>query len=251
MAGTLAACALLVAFAGCGLVSAGPPTAQQIFDRAQQSKMKDAKITMSGQLASSVSGLSFTLSINGDGEIVTKPASAYHLTLNIALSSTQINGTITSDLIQTGGKLYNKTAIQIPGFPASNSNLYTADTAPADESSLLPTSAANLKIAGEETIRGDKCWHLTSTQYVDAQGTPVATPTSGTTPVTADMWIRESDDYYVRAKLSALPGLSLPLGDTGTGDSSASVGNAGFTIDLSDYDKGITINPPPADQIQS
>lgn len=242
--GALGACALLVAVAGCGLIPGGPPTAQEIFDRARQSKMKDAAVTLSGALATSISGININLTINGNGQIVTKPA-AYHLTLNAALSSAQVNGTITVDLIQVGDTVYSKTAIQIPGFPTTNSDLYTKATAPADQGSLLPQSSANLKLVGEETIRGDKCWHITSTQYVDAQGTPVPTTTAGASPVTTDMWIRESDYYYVRVKLDSLPGLSLPLGGT-----SASASSNGFTVDLSDFDKGVTISPPPADQIQ-
>ena len=71
---------------------------------------------------------------------------------------------------------------------------------------------------------------------------------AGASPVTTDVWIRESDYYYVREKLSTLPGLSLPIG--GSTSTTTSASNVGFTIDLSDYDKGVTISPPPADQIQ-
>lgn len=254
LVGVLSACALLVLFTGCGLGPIAPPTAQQIADRAKQSKMKDATIALSGNIATTTSGIDISLTISGNGQIVVKPATAYHLTMNIGLSSSSINGTIASDLIQVSGKQYSKSTVTIPGFPGTNSDLYTVTDVSADQSSLLPDVSTNAKIVGEDTIRGDKCWHLTTTQYLDAQGTPVTATTSGATPVTADEWIRESDYYYVRAKLSTLPGLGLPLGGSDSGSSGTTTGtsaNAGFTIDLSNYDTGVTISPPPADQIQS
>jgi hypothetical protein len=54
--------------------------------------------------------------------------------------------------------------------------------------------------------------------------------------------------------MDTLPGFSLPLGDTSNSSSAtptASSANAGFTFDFSDYDKGVTISAPPADQIGS
>lgn len=249
LVGVFSACALLMVFAGCGLAPAAPPTAQQILDRAKQSKMKDADMALSGTIDTSISGISFTLTITGNGKIVVKPSNAYHMTMNIAMSSSQINGTITGDLIQVGGKQYSKTTVNIPGLPNTNSDLYTVSA--ADQSSLLPDVGTNAKIVGEDTIRGDKCWHVTTTQYLDAQGTPVTASTSGATPVTADEWIRESDYYYVRAKLSTLPGLGLPLGGSSGSSTTTAPANAGFTIDLSNYDTGATISPPPAAQIQS
>lgn len=251
--GALSVCALLVVFAGCGLAPVAPPTAQQIVNGAKQSKMKDASVTLSGNITTSTSGIDFTLAITGNGQIVVKPSTAYHLTMNIALSSSQINGTIAGDLIQTNSKLYSKTTVNIPGFPSTNSNLYTVSDASGDQS-LLPDASGNAKTVGEDTIRGDKCWHVTVTQYVDAQGTPVASGTSGATPVTADEWIRESDYYIVRVKLNTLPGLGLPLGGSDTSSSgtpTASSANVGFIIDLSNYDTGVTISAPPADQVQS
>lgn len=250
VAGLVSACALVAVFAGCGAAPVVPPTAQQIFTGAQQSKMKDASIALSGSLTASSNGTTLTLAISGNGQLVVKPAQAYHMTLNIAMTSAQVNGTITGDLIDVGGNQYSKMNLQISGVPTTPTTLYTKTPDTPGDSSLFPSAGANLKIVGEETIRGDKCWHLTSTQYVDSQGTPVPTTTAGATPVTTDEWIRESDYYYVRVTLSTLPGLGLPLsGDSGS--SSGASANTGFTIDLSNYDTGATIAPPPADQIQS
>jgi hypothetical protein len=57
----------------------------------------------------------------------------------------------------------------------------------------------------------------------------------------------------VRFKLSSLPGLNVPLGtpSAGSAGSGSASANLGFIFDLSNYDQGVTISPPPADQVQS
>jgi hypothetical protein len=244
---------LLVALAGCGSLVGGAPalTAQQINDKASHSSMKDAKLALTGSITTNLNGMSIAMTMAGDGNIVVKPAAAYHLAMTVNLSSQQVNGAITIDLIQVSGNTYTKTQINIPGLPAgSGSDKYTKTSTPADQTTLLPKVNANLKIAGEDTIRGDKCWHLTGTVSTNDTGTPVASGTSGATTVHVDEWIRESDYYYVRLKMDTLPGLSLPIGESSTPSTGASgSANAGFTFDLSDYDQSVTISPPPANQI--
>jgi len=254
---TLGALSLLVALAACGANSqSAPPTAQQIGNGAAHSAMKDAKLAISGSITTSSSGISFTLTMTGTGEIVVKPAPAYQMTINMNMTSQQVNGTIAADLIQVGSKMYTRTQINFPGLPVPSSNKYTETDAPASKSSLLPTGATNLKVVGEDTIRGDKCWHLTGVISTNAQGTPVAAGTSGANSVHVDEWVRESDYYYVRLKLDTLPGLSLPFGGTSASGTPSSTetptsANAGFTFDLSNYDQGATVTAPSADQIGS
>ena len=244
---------LLVALAGCGnLVGGAPaPSAQQINDKASHSAMKDAKLALTGSLTTNLGGTDMAITLTGDGNIVVKPAAAFHLAMTMNLSSQQVSGTITLDLIQVGGKDYAKTQINIPGLPTgSGSDKYSVMSAPADQATFIPKITSGLKVAGEDTIRGDKCWHLTGTYSTNASGTPVASGTSGATTIHVEEWIRESDYYYVRLKMDTLPGLSLPISESSTPSSGASgSANAGFTLDFSDYDKGVTINPPPADQI--
>jgi hypothetical protein len=57
----------------------------------------------------------------------------------------------------------------------------------------------------------------------------------------------------VRFKLSSLPGLNVPLGtpSAGSAGSGSASANLGFIFDLSNYDQGVRISPPPADQVQS
>lgn len=246
--------ALVLALTSCGLSPVTPPlTAQQIFTNAAHSKMKDATVAVAGNLSTGSGSAATAIAITGSGQIVIKPTVASHLTLSVNLSGSTISGAVTVDEISIGDTAYTKTQLQIPGLPSTNSDLYTKSSVPlGSAASVIPQAAAGLKLAGEDTIRGDKCWHLTGTTSVNDQGTAVTGGSSGAASVTFDAWIRESDYYYVRVKLNTLPGLNLPLGATTTGNGgSASSAAAGIIIDLSNYDQGTIISPPPADQIQS
>ncbi len=250
----LACATMLLAFAGCGLVPVAPPTAQQIFDNALHSKMKDATIAISGSLDTAFAGTQSTIAVTGSGHVVLKPAQASQLTLTMNLASSTVTGVITLDSITTGDTAYVRTQIQIPGLPIPSSNLYTKTTVPASQgASFIPQSATNLKLAGEEVVRGDKCWHLTGSTSFNALATPSASGTTNSGAVTFDLWVRESDSYLVRIKLDTLPGLNLPLGgaSTGTSGSTSIPGTAGVVIDLSNYDQGTKITAPPADQVQN
>lgn len=246
----------LALLAGCGLANplAGPPTAAQIFDRANHSNMKDAKLALSGSISTTANGADFTLTMSGDGQVVVKPASAYHMNLVMDLKSAQLTGNVTVDLIQVGGKVYSKTHAVISGLPPSpDTQTYTVATVPESQSNLLPQNQTGLKVVGEDTIRGDKCWHLQGTMATNAQGTPVASGTSGSSSTKVDEWIRESDYFYVRVKLDSLPGFN-PLGGgsasgISSGASDTGSGNVGFILDFSDYNTGATISAPPASEI--
>lgn len=254
----LASIGLVLVLAGCGvnLPVGGPPTAAEIFDRANHSNMKDAKIAMSGAITTSSSGTEFTLNMSGDGHIVLKPTSAYQMNLVMDMKSSQITGKLTVDLIQVDGKVYTKTQVDIPGLPASpHADKYTETTATASQTSLLPKNENSLKVVGEDTIRGDKCWHLQGNVTTNAQGTPVAAGTSGATSTKVDEWMRESDYYYVRLKLDSLPGVNMLGSGTASGASSGASdtgsGNIGFIVDFSDYDTGAAVSAPPASEITS
>jgi hypothetical protein len=245
---SVAILSFLVALTGCGVqTTSAPPTADQIYQRAASSAMKDAQLTLSGSISATSTGQTITLDMTGTGQIVVKPSAAYHMALTLSLNSAQIHGTIVGDLIQVGGKLYARTQVNISGLPSTGTSKYTETPAPASQSSLIPSNLGNLKIVGEDTIRGDKCWHLSGVESANAAGTPAASGTSGTHSVKVDEWIRESDYYYVRLKLNTLPGLNLPIGGPSSGSSTTA--SANFTVDLSNYDQGVTISPPPASQI--
>jgi hypothetical protein len=246
------ALSLLMLLSGCGTLPpmSGPPTASQIFGNSLHSKMKDAKMALTASLKSSANGIDFNLTITGDGQIVVQPTAAFQMNLNMNIASDQLNGTVVADVIQANGKLYTRTQIKIPGFLTTDMTKYMVSDAIGVQSSLLPRELGNVKMAGEEIVRGDKCWHLSGVVSVNAAGTPVPAGTRGASSVNVEEWVRESDYYVARVKLGSLPGFSLPLGgaSAGAGGSSADLG---FTIDLTNYDQGVSIKPPPADQIRS
>lgn len=214
--------ALLAGLAGCGT-----PSAQQIYDNSTNSKMRDAALTFTGASTGSSAG---TIAISGDGKIVKKPA-AYKLHLVLQLNSAQANGNVAIDAIEVNKKDYTKVNTSISGLGSFGSDKYVESDATGDAASLTP-KLTNLKLVGEETIRGDKCWHITGSSK-DATGKAS----------TENLWVRESDNYPVREKLSALPGVNLP---SGTASSALDVS---LTIDFSNFDTGAVIDAPPAGEI--
>jgi hypothetical protein len=231
--------------AGCGASPAGTPlTAQQILDRAQHSKMQDAAITIGGALDVASAATTVSVRLSGSGTLVAKPAPATHLGLTVTLTGLA-SGTVTVDEIAVGTVAYTRTTIDIAGLPTTNSGLYTSTSIGTDQDSFVPQHASNLQVVGEDTIRGDKCWHLSGTTSTKTGQTSAS--------VDFSLWVRESDAYIARVQLSSLPGLNVPLATplaTKTGSTSATA-NLGFVLDLSDYDQGRTVTPPPPDQIQS
>lgn len=212
-----------------GLAGCGTPSAQQIYDSSNGSKMRDATVAFSGSSNGAATGS--TITVSGDGEIVKKPTAAFRLHMVLQLASAAASGSVTIDAIEVKSKDYIKINTSIGGLGAFGSDKYTVTDASSDSAALTP-KLTNLKLVGEETIRGIKCWHITGDSK-DADG-KVSTD---------NLWVRESDDYPVREKLSALPGVNLPSG------TASSALDLSLTIDFSNYDTGAAINPPDASQI--
>jgi hypothetical protein len=191
--------------------------------------MSDAALAFSGASNAS-SGTSSGLTISGDGEITKKPA-AYRLHLVLQLSSAQASGNVAVDAIEVRSKDYTRVKTSISGLGSFGSDKYTVADATSTPA-LLTLTLTNLKLIGEETIRGNKCWHI-SGDSKDASGKVS----------TENLWVRESDYSPVREKLSSLPGVNLP-------SSTASAPLAvSLTIDFSNYDTGAVIEAPPASEI--
>jgi hypothetical protein len=214
---------LLVGLAGCGA-----PSAQQIYDSSNASKMRDAAVTFSG--SNNASASASPISVTGDGEIVKKPA-AFKLHMVLQLSSAQTGGSVTIDAIEVKSKDYVKFNTSLSGLGSFGSDKYIVTDATGDATALTPR-LSNLKLVGEETIHGNKCWHLTG----DSKDTNGKVSTE-------NLWVRESDYYPVREKLSALPGVNLPSGAASTAL------DLSLTIDFSNYDTGAVISAPDASQI--
>jgi hypothetical protein len=223
-AATLALSTTLLA----GLASCGTPSAQLIYDNSNASKMRDAAVTFSGSNNAGASASS--ISVTGDGEIVKTPA-AFKLHMVLQLSSAQTSGSVAIDAIEVKSKDYVKINTSIGGRGSYGSAKYIVTDATGDATALTPR-LSNLKLAGEQTIHGTKCWHLTGDSK-DANGKVS----------TENLWVRESDYYPVREKLSTLPGVNLSAG------AASSALHLSLTIDFSNYDTGAVISAPDASQI--
>jgi hypothetical protein len=229
------------------LLSCGQPTtvvgnADQIFQQAKSSTMKDAAFTMDTKLHASAPGANLSIHVSGQGELVVQ-SSAYHLTVKTEVGGPDVSGNFSSEIFQVSDKQYMRVDSHLVQMDSTVK--FEAVDLPNAEAWMLPQNLDNLKQVGEETVHSDKCWHLTGTKSFNPQGTPVPNGASGSTAVTFDLWIRESDSYYVRVKMNTLPGGLLPLG----GDSISASTDLDVTLDFSDYNKGRTVTAPPADQV--
>lgn len=209
--------------------------------------MKSAKVEFSANGTAGQGTDATTVVVTGQGELISNPA-ASHFSLTMTLSGTSVNGTVTDEYISVGGKTYTKTQANVVGRSSNSSPKYAATDTPDGPAPLLPTATqTNLKIVGVDVIRGERCWHLSGIETTSADGLPVAPGTAGATTSHLDTWIRESDDYYARLKMDTLPAVFGSFGDAGSNPSDKST----YQIDLSQYDRNVTISPPPADQITS
>ncbi len=224
-----------------------PPTADRIFDRAEHSEMKNARVDFSANGTTSQGNEVTNVVVTGQGELISDPA-ASHFTLKMTLSGNVVYGTVTDEYIAVGGKTYTKTLANVVGRSSNSSAKYTVTDTPDGPMPLLPTATqSNLQIVGEDIIRGDRCWHLSGIETTNADGMPVPAGTSGATTTHLDTWIRKSDYYYVRLKMDSLPAVFGSFSDAGSNPSDTST----YQIDLSQYDRKVTISPPPADQTTS
>ncbi len=224
-----------------------PPTADRIFDRAEHSAMKSAKVDFSANGTTGQGTEVTKVVVTGQGVVILDPA-ASQFSLKMTLSGNVVYGTVTDEYIAVGDKTYTKTVANVVGRATNSSAKYTATDTPDGPMPLLPTATqTNLQIVGEDIIRGDKCWHLSGVETTNADGMPVPVGTSGATTTHLDTWIRKSDYYYVRLKMDSLPAVFGSFGDAGSNPSDTST----YQIDLSEYDRNVTISPPPADQITS
>lgn len=285
--------ALAFALAGCGLpvnlpgnlgLAPKPLTAVAIFARAHTATYHDATFTLGGTFTTTLDGSASgapglgtstsALTLNGTGQLVQHNAgtdqSASHFILNVrSTTTTAATGTASGldtpaltmklELITIGTTAYTRYTIQMPGITLPKSDLYTQSTVPAGSASasftFTPQSAGkDLKLVGEDTINGVKCWHLTGTMSFAIPAT-TGRATTSQEQVKTDLWVRESDNRIERVKTGLLPGLSLSAPTAGSasnlapGLSGASITGT-LTVDFTRYDSGVTITAPPASQIK-
>jgi hypothetical protein len=245
---TLCASALallvLLALAACG-VSTSSLQAGQIFDKAKGAALKDATFTVTGKVQGNALNTDLNIDVSGKGTVVIRPASAYSLNTTLMLSNAQGKGTATSETISVNDTLYTRAkSDDLPDVAASN-GFFAQTPVPSADAALLPQSLDSVQYVGEETVNGQKCWHIRGTRSYDAGGVPVAGGSGSVNQVTLDLWIREGDAFYMRLKMST-PDNKLQIGDKALNGSAT----VSFTFDFSNWNTGAQVSAPPADQIQ-
>lgn len=188
MAGWLlvtAAAVLLLACGGVASATRSPappsptptriPSASEILVKPAASSMKDMHFTATVHAASGGQATTFT----GEGDIVVRPYSAYHLTVRAVVGGTSV----TEEIITSGGTDYERQGSQ--KFKAS----------PSTQSSDVNTwrSATAATLVGAEEMPSGTAWHVKATSL---QGNPF------------EAWVRESDGYLLRYVASSKTGLT-------------------------------------------
>lgn len=200
--------------------------------------------------ASGTSQTTLNLAFQATGQATFSPDA---LNLHIAMAMTDPGsgsptGAMTFDVVEVNHLVYIKGLIQMPGQPAQQSDMYSVTDAQslgtsADLASVLAPPLTDLTTVGQQTIRGDKCWHLTGVDMTSGN----ASTTAPSTPADVDVWVRRSDGRIVQIQTHSLGALGVLFGAGEGMDFSPSVT---LTFALTAFDKGITIGSPPADQVQ-
>jgi hypothetical protein len=207
--------------------ASSPPSAQTILHKVQQAQFKDATFSLS--FTGSFSGTSGTGT--GTGKITKHPERS-DISLTVPVEGQPVTLEVITD-VATSSEYSKITNSPIPGFGDQwiQSPLGSSSTS----SSLVDTSQitsylnglTNVRLVGSETIDGTAEWHIKGTT---TQSTATQSGESGTT----DLYVTK--DTYLPKKVV----------ETVTGSAAGT-----FTLLFTAYDTGITINLPPADQVQS
>jgi hypothetical protein len=178
--------ALSLAIAGCGLVDAvKPPTPAEILARPANSDLRDVKVTL-------VTSGTNRLSLTGKGVIAFRPKFA---------SDVLFTGGLREEKIEVDDKIYTRGSLG--GWSVVPAKGQVRFGAWAD--------GRDPKLVGEETVNGDRAWHVAAT---DAAGK-------------FDLWVRKNDGYPLRYRSQFLSVLGLEMKFSG-------------------FNTGATIAPPRA-----
>jgi Domain of unknown function (DUF4352) len=181
--------ALSLALAGCGIVEAVmPPTPAEILAKPAKSGLRDVKVTLATHGTN-------RLSLGGMGVIAFRPKLASHVIFT---------GGLGEERIEVDGKTYTRGSLGKWTVSPSTGQVQYGSWADGKDP----------KLVGEETVHGDKAWHVSAT---DADGR-------------FDLWVRKSDGYPLKYQSH---GLSL----------------LGLEMTFSDFNSGATVAPPPGLQV--
>lgn len=194
------AAAALVALTGCGgggsgLLGLGPPTPSQILAKPAASGIKEMHMKITGK---GTNGAALT----GEGTLELSPKKASKMVVTAPLG---LLGNVSVEYVTVDGTDYTRLG----------SGKYDAKPTTAGNSQSGGwADGKNPKLVGEETVIGDKVWHVKAT---DSSGDDF------------ELWVREKDGYPLRYK----------------SDSSS-----GFSMEFSDFNAGGAISAPSADQVK-
>src|SRR5439155_24091392 len=137
----------------------GQPSAGDLWGRPERSAVKDAHAT----LVATGSPAAF----QGDGTIVFKPRRA--MSLRLQTGSGPLTGQM--DVLEVNGVTYQR---------AGADQKWARSSVPVPDPTWA--AASDQRLVGQETVAGDRAWHLTATR----SGSPV------------EMWVRVRDGYPLR-----------------------------------------------------
>ncbi|MBA3825413.1 MAG: hypothetical protein H0X24_16130 [Ktedonobacterales bacterium] len=281
------AIALIVAGVAYAKTRSTTPTASEILANAKNAKLTDTTFTLTDHMTANLGGSTTsafptTLDITGNGKLTKAPV-RNDVTITIPLLGAQNSIEVLTD----GSDIYANVG-NLAGLLSSIGTTTTGTpTTPPTTSGPpwikipvgqpIPTvldysHVQNVKLIGAEKVNGKDTWHLQGTLNIAglsgsatpnpgiaATATAIATQTGASvTPVTEDLWFQQ--DTYFPAKLTvkfsanlgnlaALMGstTATPTPATPTPTNSQIASDA--TVIFTAWNSGITITPPPANQV--
>jgi hypothetical protein len=232
-----------------------PIDASALLARASQANLRDGTFTVTGTISVGLGGEGIAEPVSGNGTIIRAPYKL-HITENVAGIPT--TGPISLEEIIIGDTAYIKAPSSLGGNPqkpwtqttvAPSSNLPSLSLTDFLNYSTLQ-HPMNL---GTETIDGHATWHIHADLIGSLTGGPAATATAissatgSTTQASEDLWIRQDNYFPAQVMLKT----SFGAGAGGTGVIGSVSVNATLTLPFTAWNTGVTINPPPPDQVQS
>ncbi len=235
------ACASMLIVAACGSSTGNPsqlkqvphPTVQSILTSAQAAHFKDAEYTVTLTISGSSGGQNVSVTGTGNGKATSNPQRS-DVTINVSVAGVSLN----EEVITDGSNVYTKTtgATKWTKTTATSTDPTSSLTNPT--SLFGPSSLQGASLVGVETVNGVSSYHLHGTVPASTLGSAAG---SGTGDLTSDVWFR-TDNYYP---------VKLVITSTGsTSGSSAGTYSVSIIINFTSWDTGVTIQVPPASQVQ-
>jgi len=221
--------------AGCsvGVPSVTAPSASSTLDKAKHPGWKDATFTFTSKVQGASSLGPVTSNETGNGKLTTNPQrSDITYSGSSVVGSTQLPSS--GEIITDGTTAYIKPTGQTLWTKLSDANVGNSAGGAAVGAGLTSlTNLQNIQFVGVETINGVSTWHVKG----DTAGSASASGVSGSATGTVNLWVRQDNFYPVQIVVHQ--------------DVTGSQGNGTVdeTVQFTAWDTGITITPPPANEV--